>query len=44
MSTTKRIGRRGVKRVFDLLSAQDFHYDVWHSTRSIVTFSHVDRV
>jgi FkbM family methyltransferase len=38
------IGRRGVKRVFDLLSAQEFHYDVWHSTRSIVTFSHVERV
>lgn len=38
------IGRRGVKRVFDLLSARDFHYDMWHSTRSVVTFSHVERV
>lgn len=38
------IRRRGIKRVFDLLSARDFHYDVWHSTRSVVTFSHVDRV
>ena len=37
------IGRRGIKRVFDALSAQDFHYEVWHSTRSVVTFSHVDR-
>jgi FkbM family methyltransferase len=37
------IGRRGVKRVFDVLAAQDFHYDMWHSARSIVTFSHVDR-
>jgi FkbM family methyltransferase len=37
------IGRRGMKHVFDLLSAQDFHYDLWHSSRSIVTFSHVDR-
>lgn len=37
------IGRRGVKRLFDQLSAQDFHYDMWHSCRSIVTFSHVDR-
>ena len=38
------IGRRGVKRVFDLLSARDFCYDMWHSTHSVVTFSHVDRV
>ncbi|MER2527725.1 MAG: FkbM family methyltransferase [Candidatus Competibacter denitrificans] len=37
------IGRRGVKRLFDQLSAQNFHYDMWHSSRSIVTFSHVDR-
>ncbi|HYZ61255.1 MAG TPA: FkbM family methyltransferase, partial [Acetobacteraceae bacterium] len=37
------IGRRGIKRVFDLLSAQGFHYDVWHSNRSVVTFSHIDR-
>lgn len=38
------IGRRGVKRLFDQLSAQNFHYDMWHSCHSIVTFSHVDRV
>ena len=38
------IQRRGVKKVFDLLSAQSFHYDVWHSSRSVVTFSHVERV
>lgn len=38
------IGRRGIKRVFDLLSAQSFHYETWHSSRSVVTFSHVDRV
>ncbi len=38
------IGRRGVKRVFDLLSAQSFHYDQWHSGRSVVTFSHIDRI
>ncbi len=37
------IGRRGVQRLFDCLSAQGFHYDMWHSCRSIVTFSHVDR-
>ena len=38
------IGRRGVKKLFDLLSAQNFHYDIWHSCRQIVTFSHIDRV
>ncbi len=38
------IGRRGMKKVFDILSAQDFHYDMWHSSHSIVTFSHVDRI
>jgi FkbM family methyltransferase len=37
------IGRSGVKKVFDLLSAQGFHYEVWHSYSSVVTFSHVDR-
>ncbi|NTU63931.1 MAG: FkbM family methyltransferase, partial [Chloroflexi bacterium] len=38
------IGRRGVKRLFDQLSEQQFHYDAWHSCRSIVTFSHIDRI
>lgn len=38
------IGRRGMKKVFDVLSAQNFHYDMWHSTYSVVTFSHVDRM
>ena len=37
------IGRHGIKRVFDRLSAQNFYYDAWHSTYSVVTFSHVDR-
>lgn len=37
------IGRRGVKRLFDTLAAREFHYDSWHSSRSVVTFSHVDR-
>jgi FkbM family methyltransferase len=37
------IGRRGMKKVFDVLSKQNFHYDMWHSTYSVVTFSHVDR-
>ena len=38
------IGRRGMKKVFDLLSAQNFHYEVWHSYYGVVTFSHVDRI
>lgn len=37
------IGRRGMKKVFDVLSNQNFHYDVYHSTFTVVTFSHVDR-
>ncbi|MFS8083908.1 MAG: FkbM family methyltransferase [Ginsengibacter sp.] len=37
------IGRQGMKKVFDVLSRQNFHYDMWHSTYSVVTFSHVDR-
>ena len=37
------IGRAGVKKVFDLLSAKNFHYDQWHSHKHIVTFTHVDR-
>ncbi|WP_161140097.1 FkbM family methyltransferase [Propylenella binzhouense] len=37
------IGRLGVKKLFDTLSAQNFHYEQWHSRRGIVTFSAVDR-
>jgi FkbM family methyltransferase len=37
------IGRRGMKGLFDALSARDFHYDQWHSSHNVVTFSHVDR-
>lgn len=37
------IGRSGMKHLFDTLSAQNFHYDQWHSSRNIVTFSHVSR-
>jgi hypothetical protein len=32
-----------MKAVFDALSARDFHYDQWHSSHSVVMFSHVDR-
>lgn len=38
------IGRKGVKKLFDLLSAQNFHYDMCHSSHGVVTFSHVDRI
>jgi FkbM family methyltransferase len=37
------IGRRGVKKVFDVLSAQNFHYETYHSASSVVTFSNVKR-
>ena len=37
------IGREGVKHVFDTLSAEGFHYDVWHSKQQIVLFSHIKR-
>lgn len=38
------LGRKGMKHLFDTLSRQNFHYDQWHSSRAIVTFSHVDRI
>jgi FkbM family methyltransferase len=37
------IGRSGMKKVFDALSARNFHYDQWHSSKNVVTFSAVDR-
>jgi FkbM family methyltransferase len=37
------IGRVGMKAVFDELSARDFHYDQWHSSHNVVTFSHINR-
>jgi FkbM family methyltransferase len=39
----ENIGRRGMKHVFDVLSAQGFHYDQWHSSKDVVTFTHIDR-
>lgn len=39
----ENIGRKGMKHVFDVLSAQNFHYDQWHSSRRIVTFTSVAR-
>jgi FkbM family methyltransferase len=37
------IGRVGMKNVFDFMSSRDFHYDQWHSSGSVVLFSHVLR-
>jgi len=39
----ENIGRIGMKRVFDAFSAQNFHYDQWHSSKGIVTFTSVLR-
>ncbi|TCU14711.1 FkbM family methyltransferase [Rhizobium sullae] len=39
----RRIGRRGMKDLFDYFHARDFHYDQSHSEASVVLFSHVDR-
>jgi FkbM family methyltransferase len=38
------IGRHGVKSVFDALSRRNFHYEQWHSSYNVVSFSHVDRI
>lgn len=40
---SKVLGRTGVKRLFDAMSARDFHYDEYHSHGSVVLFSHVKR-
>lgn len=37
------LGRSGVKRIFDEMSARGFHYDQWHSSGSVILFSHIDR-
>lgn len=39
----RRIGRRGMKELFDYFHARDFHYDQAHSEGAVVLFSHVDR-
>lgn len=39
----KRLGRRGVKALFECFQARDFSYDPNHSEGSVVLFSHVDR-
>jgi FkbM family methyltransferase len=40
---SKVLGRTGVKRLFDAMSARDFVYDEYHSHGSVVLFSHVKR-
>ncbi|HEV7436852.1 MAG TPA: FkbM family methyltransferase [Pseudorhizobium sp.] len=40
---SKVLGRNGVKKLFDSMSARDFHYDEYHSHGSVVLFSHVKR-
>lgn len=37
------LGRRGMKSLFDVMSDKGFHYDQWHSCRSVVLFSFVYR-
>lgn len=39
----KVIGRLGMKEIFDFLSSKDFHYGQYHSSGSVVLFSHVLR-
>lgn len=42
METHQRVlGRAGMKRLFDNLSAKGFHYDQNHSSGSVVLFSHI---
>jgi FkbM family methyltransferase len=39
----KVLGRKGIKALFDAFSARNFHYDQWHSSGSVVLFSHISR-
>lgn len=38
-----RLGRKGMKSLFEIFHSRDFHYDEHHSSGSVVLFSHVDR-
>jgi len=38
------LGRWGTMKLFERFLHQDFHYDVWHSIRQVVLFSHVSRM
>jgi FkbM family methyltransferase len=35
------LGRRGIKELFDILGARNFHYDQFHSTGAVVLFTEV---
>ncbi len=37
------LGRKGIKSLFDAFSARNFHYDQWHSSGSVILFSHTSR-
>ena len=37
------VGRKNIKKLFDYFSARDFHYNQWHSSGSVVLFSHIYR-
>ena len=37
------IGRAGMKALFEMFHARDFHYDQHHSEGSVVLFSHINR-
>lgn len=39
----KRLGRRGIRALFECFHSRDFSYDQHHSEGSVVLFSHVDR-
>jgi len=37
------LGREGVRQLFKKLTDMNYHYDVWHSEKNVVLFSHVNR-
>jgi len=37
----KELGREGIRELFDILSAKNFHYDQFHSTGAVVLFTEV---
>ncbi|MEX1115793.1 MAG: FkbM family methyltransferase [Akkermansiaceae bacterium] len=37
------VGRSGIKRLFDMFSARNFHYDEHHSSGSVILFSNIHR-
>lgn len=39
----KVLGRKGIRELFDILSAKHFHYDQFHSTGAVVLFTEVSQ-